>query len=97
MVPELKDLRKKCPQSTIQFSKSGKSQYFQNSFLWLIDYISFNIDTTSPTIYQKIGNYLRILQNFSNMTYDIYVRSYELMNSSHFSPQTLEPNFFNND
>ena len=30
------------------------------------------------TIYQTIGNYLRILQNFSNMNYDIYVRSYEL-------------------
>ena len=40
-------------------------------------------------MYQTIGNYLRNLQKFSNVGYDVYVRSYELPNSSHFPPQTL--------
>ena len=54
----------KCPESTIQFSKSGKSPYFQNSFLWLIDYISFNIDTTY-TYY--ISNNWKLSQDFAEV------------------------------
>ena len=57
-------MQEKCPESTIQFSKSGKSPYFQNSFLWLIDYISFNIDTTY-TYY--ISNNWKLSQDFAEL------------------------------
>ena len=52
------------PESTIQFSNSGKSTYFQNSFLWLIDYISFNFDTTY-TYY--ISNNWKLSQDFAEL------------------------------
>ena len=52
------------PESTIQFSNSGKSTYFQNSFLWLIDYISFNFDTTY-TYY--ISNNWKLSQDFAEV------------------------------
>ena len=82
-------MQEKCPESTIQFSKSGKSPYFQNSFLWLIDYISFNIDTTYT---YSISNNWKLSQDFAELLqYELrYLREeYELTNSSHFSPQTL--------
>ena len=57
-------MQEKCPESTVQFSKFGKSPYFQNSFLWLIDYISFNIDTTY-TYY--ISNNWKLSQDFAEL------------------------------
>ena len=57
-------MQEKCPESTIKLSKSGKSPYFQNSFLWLIDYISFNIDTTY-TYY--ISNNWKLSQDFAEL------------------------------
>ena len=80
-------MEEKCPESTIQFSKSGKSPYFQNSFLRLFDYISFNIDTTY-TYY--ISNNWKLSQDFAELLqYELrYLREeYELTNSSHFSPR----------
>ena len=89
-MPKLKDLCKKCPESTIQFSKSGKSPYFQNSFLWLIDYISFNIDTTY-TYY--ISNNWKLSQDFAELLqYELRYLREELWaheQFSFFSPQPL--------
>ena len=39
-------MQEKCPESTVQFSKSGKSPCFQNSFFCLIEYISVSIYPT---------------------------------------------------
>ena len=82
-MPKLKDLCKKCPESTIQFSKSGKSPYFQNSFLWLIDYISFNIDTTY-TYY--ISNNWKLSQDFAELLqYELRYLREELWAHKQFS------------
>ena len=44
----------------------------------------------TPTIHQIIGNYLWNLQNFYNMSYNVYVRSYGAAEQfSFFTPQTL--------
>ena len=40
----------------------------------------------TPTIYQIIANYLRNPQNFSDLSYEVYVRRYELPNNCHFFP-----------
>ena len=88
---KLKDLCKKNDQSQqFNFQILENHHICKKAFYgWLT--ISHSILTLhTPTIYQTIGNYLRILQNFSNMSYDVYVRSYELPNSSHFPPQTLQ-------
>ena len=69
------------------FQISGKSPYFQNSFLWLIDYSCSIVTLHTPTLHQTIGYHLGILQNFSTLSYDVYLRSYKLPNSSHFFPR----------
>ena len=90
VVPKLKDICKKCPESTIQLSESGISPYIQNSFLWLIDYISFNIDTTY-TYY--ISNNWKLSQDFAELLqYELRYLREELWaheQFSFFSPQPL--------
>ena len=61
----------------------GKLPYFQNSFLWLIDYISFNIDTTY-TYY--ISNNWKLSQDFAELLqYELRYLREELWAHEQFS------------
>ena len=85
-------MQEKCPESTIQFSKSGKSPYFQNSFLWLIDYISFNIDTTDA---YYTSNDWKLSQLFAEPSRfelgGLHEELEALKQFSFFSPHPLSP------
>ena len=45
----------------------------------------------TPTIHQTIGNYLSFSQSLPDSSYEDYMRSLKLSNSSHFFPPDLRP------
>ena len=84
-MPKLKALFIKCPKATIPIFPTLENHHiFKITFFGLLTISRSILTPQTPTIYQKNGNYLRIQQKFSDLSYEVYARRYKLPNISHF-------------
>ena len=80
------------PKGKYLIFKLCKITIFSKLLFWLNNYIfGSKLIPQTPAIYKENGNYLRFLQKFSDLSYEVYVWRYKLPNSSHFPPDLSLP------